>query len=60
MQFTGSGSSDPDGDPITYSWDLNGDGTYSDSTAANPSFTYTAAGTFQVTLRVTDSHGSRR
>jgi glucose/arabinose dehydrogenase len=58
VQFTGSGSSDPDGDPITYSWDLNGDGAYSDSTAANPSFTYTAAGTFQVTLRVTDSHGS--
>jgi glucose/arabinose dehydrogenase len=58
VQFTGSGSSDPDGDPITYSWDLNGDGTYGDSTAANPSFTYTTAGTFQVTLRVTDSHGS--
>jgi glucose/arabinose dehydrogenase len=57
VQFTGSGSSDPDGDPITYSWDLNGDGTYGDSTAANPSFTYTTAGTFQVRLRVTDSHG---
>jgi PKD repeat protein len=58
VQFTGSGSSDPDGDPITYSWDLNGDGTYGDSTAANPVFTYPTAGTFQVTLRVTDSHGA--
>jgi glucose/arabinose dehydrogenase len=58
VQFTGSGSSDPDGDPITYSWDLNGDGTYGDSTAANPSFTYPTAGTFQARLRVTDSHGS--
>jgi PKD repeat protein len=58
VQFTGSGSSDPDGDPITYSWDLNGDGTYGDSTAANPSFTYTTAGTFTVTLRVTDSRGA--
>jgi glucose/arabinose dehydrogenase len=58
VQFTGSGSSDPDGDPITYSWDLNGDGTYGDSTAANPSFTYTTAGTFQVTLRVTDARGA--
>jgi glucose/arabinose dehydrogenase len=58
VQFNGSGSSDPDGDPITYSWDLNGDGTYGDSTAVNPIHTYPTAGTFQVTLRVTDSHGS--
>jgi glucose/arabinose dehydrogenase len=58
VQFTGSGSSDPDGDAIIYSWDLNGDGTYGDSTAANPSFTYTTAGTRQVTLRVTDARGA--
>ena len=58
VQFTGSGSSDPDGDPITYSWDLNGDGTYGDATTANPSFTYTTAGTRQVTLRITDSRGA--
>jgi PKD repeat protein len=58
VQFTGSGSSDPDGDPITYSWDLNGDGTYGDSTTANPSFTYTTAGTYQATLRVSDAHGA--
>jgi glucose/arabinose dehydrogenase len=57
VQFTGSGSSDPDGDPITYSWDLNGDGTFGDSTATNPSFTYTTAGTYPARLRVTDSHG---
>ncbi len=58
VQFNGSGSSDPDGDAITYSWDLNGDGTYGDSTAANPSFTYTTAGTYTVTLRVTDARGA--
>jgi glucose/arabinose dehydrogenase len=58
VQFTGSGSSDPDGDALSYSWDLNGDGTYGDSTAANPSFTYTTAGTYPVTLRVTDSRGA--
>jgi glucose/arabinose dehydrogenase len=58
VQFNGSGSSDPDGDPLTYSWDLNGDGTYGDSTAVNPSFTYTAQGTYSATLRVTDSHGA--
>jgi glucose/arabinose dehydrogenase len=58
VQFDGSGSSDPDGDPLTYSWDLNGDGTYGDATTVNPSFTYTTAGTYNVTLKVTDSHGA--
>src|SRR6185503_560823 len=58
VQFTGSASSDPDpGDTLTYSWDLNGDGTYGDSTVANPSFTYPAAGSFTAALRVTDNHG---
>jgi glucose/arabinose dehydrogenase len=58
VQFNGSGSSDPDGDALSYSWDLNGDGTYGDSTAANLSFTYTTAGTYPVTLRVTDARGA--
>jgi PKD repeat protein len=58
VQFTGSGSSDPDGDALSYAWDLDGDGAYDDSTAANPSFTYTAAGTYTVRLRVTDARGA--
>jgi len=58
VNFDGSGSSDPDGDPITYSWDLNGDGVYGDATSATPSFTYQAAGTYVVHLKVTDSHGA--
>jgi PKD repeat protein len=58
VQFNGSVSSDPDGDTITYSWDLNGDGVYGDSTAANPAFTYTTAGTYSVTLKVTDARGA--
>jgi PKD repeat protein len=58
VQFTGSGSSDPDGDAISYAWDLDGDGGHDDSTAANPSFTYATVGTYQVTLRVTDARGA--
>jgi PKD repeat protein len=58
VQFTGSGSSDPDGDAISYAWDLDGDGAYDDSTLTNPSFTYTTAGTYQARLRVTDARGA--
>jgi glucose/arabinose dehydrogenase len=59
VNFDATGSSDPDtGDTLTYSWDLNGDGTFGDSTAAKPSFTYTTAGTYTVKVKVTDSHGA--
>jgi PKD repeat protein len=58
VQFNGSGSSDPDGDALSYAWDLDGDGAYDDSTAANPSFTYATAGTYTTRLRVTDARGA--
>jgi len=57
VQFNGSGSSDPEGGPLTYAWDLDGDGAYDDSTAANPSWTYVAQATVTVRLRVTDPGG---
>ena len=56
VQFDGSGSSDPDpGDTLSYAWDLDDDGQLDDSTAQNPAFDYTSAGSYTVTLRVTDS-----
>jgi len=58
VAFDGSGSSDPDGDPITYAWDLDGDGLYDDSTAIQPTFTYTESGSYTARLRVTDSDGA--
>jgi glucose/arabinose dehydrogenase len=59
VRFDGTQSIDPDpGDTITYSWDLNGDGTYGDSTATQPTFTYTNPGTYTARLRVTDNHGA--
>ena len=54
VSFSGTGSTDPDGDPLTYAWDLDGDGAYDDSTAAEPSFTYTNPGNVPVGLRVSD------
>jgi glucose/arabinose dehydrogenase len=58
VAFDGSGSSDPDGDPLTYAWDLDGDGAYDDSTVAQPTFTYTQSGSYTARLRVTDGNGA--
>ena len=46
VSFDGTGSSDPEGRPLTYSWDLNGDGTFGDATGATASYTYTTAGVY--------------
>ena len=53
VSFKGSGSSDPDGDSLTYEWDF-GDGT-AKSTAKDPAHTYTKGGDFDARLKVTDS-----
>jgi glucose/arabinose dehydrogenase len=57
VNFDGTGSSDADGEALTYVWDLDGDGQYDDSTAAKPSFTYTTRSTVTVRLRVGDPRG---
>ena len=51
ISFSSAGSSDPEGDPLTYLWTF-GDGTT--STQANPSHAYLTGGAFTATLRVTD------
>ncbi len=57
VQFDGTGSSDPDGDALRYSWDFDDrDGISTDSDAPRPTFTYRAAGISTVTLRVMDPH----
>ncbi|GAA3097185.1 glucose/arabinose dehydrogenase [Kribbella aluminosa] len=58
VTFDGTASNDADGDPLTYAWDLNGDGLYDDSTAATVQHTYTTAGTVTVRLRVSDGKTS--
>ncbi|MGN9775358.1 RICIN domain-containing protein [Micromonospora sp. H33] len=55
VNFSSAGSSDPEGGALTYSWAF-GDGT--NSTAANPSKTYTANGTYTATLTVRDPQGA--
>jgi glucose/arabinose dehydrogenase len=58
VSFDGTGSSDPDGDALSYAWDLDGDGQFDDAATAQASFTYTVAGSYTATLRVTDPAGS--
>ena len=57
---------DPDGDPLTYSWDINGDGVFGDATGANPTLSWAqlqalgivnGPSSFNVNLRVDDGQG---
>jgi len=52
--FFSIGSTDPDGTITSYSWDFM-DGKF--STEANPSHKFNKAGTYPVTLTVTDNQG---
>ncbi|UUN30458.1 ThuA domain-containing protein [Streptomyces sp. FIT100] len=52
VTFSSAGSGLPDGKPVTYAWDFDGNGT-TDSTEANPTHTYRTKGRFTARLTVT-------
>ena len=54
VNFDASSSTDPDNDVLSFSWDLNGDGVFGDSTAPQPTFTFTDPGVHLVSLQVSD------
>ncbi|GAA3504194.1 lectin [Streptomyces prasinosporus] len=54
VAFSSAGTTDPDGDTLSYAWTF-GDG--ATSTAADPSHTYTANGQYTATVKVTDPTG---
>ncbi|TMQ62041.1 MAG: PKD domain-containing protein [Candidatus Eisenbacteria bacterium] len=56
VNFDGTASADPDGNPLTYAWDFDAsDGITVDAVGVTVSHSYTAAGTYTVTLTVTDN-----
>jgi PKD repeat protein len=57
VSFDASGSKDPDGDSLTYSWDF-GDGTR-ETAGAKVSHAYTKGGTYYVTVTVDDGKNSK-
>ncbi|MFF2330572.1 MULTISPECIES: ThuA domain-containing protein [unclassified Streptomyces] len=56
VDFSSAGSGLPDGQQVSYAWDFDGDGT-TDSTDANPSYTYRAKGLVTARLTVTGPGG---
>ena len=57
IQFSSSGSYDPDGSISAYYWTFGDGGT---STSANPVHSYTTPNTYTVSLRVTDNQGIQK
>lgn len=54
VQFDASASSDPDQNPLTFAWDLDGDGAVDDSNTSKPLWTYTTAGAVNARVQVSD------
>jgi hypothetical protein len=60
VTFDASGSSDPEGLPLRYTWDLNGDGSFESSSGAAPMARtrFDSSTTLTPRVRVTDPHGA--
>ncbi|OLF06042.1 sugar-binding protein [Actinophytocola xinjiangensis] len=54
VRFSSDGSTGGDDEPVTYAWDLDGDGE-TDSTDPNPEYTYTEPGEYRALLTVTST-----
>lgn len=54
LTLDGSTSTDPNGDTLTFAWDLDNDGNYDNSSDESPVYTWNVNGTYTVGLHVTD------
>ncbi|MEK7145761.1 MAG: PKD domain-containing protein, partial [Patescibacteria group bacterium] len=57
VEFDASASYDPDGQIVSYEWDLDGDGQFDDAEGPIADFTYSSEGDYIVSLKVTDNNG---
>ena len=57
ITFNAGSSTDPGAGSLTYAWDLNGNGTFTDATGAQPQYSYSQPGTRTIGVQVTDSSG---
>ena len=57
VNFDASSSTDPDGKITGFAWDLDGNGVFNDATGEKASYTYTASGTYEAAVQVTDNSG---
>nr|MDQ2996620.1 PKD domain-containing protein [Chloroflexota bacterium] len=55
VSLSAAGSTDPDGDPLTYDWDFGDASPHSSALAPTHSY---AAGVYTATLRLSDNHGN--
>ena len=53
-------ANDPDGDPLTYAWDADGDGAFDDGNAEFLQFSYAEPRNYEVRVRVTDGKGGEK
>jgi glucose/arabinose dehydrogenase len=58
VHFSAAGSTDPDGEALTYAWDLDGDGDYDDATGLTAQRTYDVAGKVMAGVKVTNEHAA--
>jgi len=60
IALDGATASDPESDPLTYAWTGGGEGcTFTDVGVLNPALTCAEAGSYTVTLSVTDRYGEK-
>ncbi|CAN5826136.1 hypothetical protein BH23ACT10_BH23ACT10_39400 [soil metagenome] len=58
VTFDATASTDPEGQALTFAWDLDGDGAFDDASGAQSQWTYTEGGTYTATVKVTDPEGA--